>query len=318
MRHHTATHLLLSALRKVLGEHVSQAGSLVDEKHTRFDFTHHEPLTDEQIEAVEDIVNRWTLADIEVKPQEMPLDEAIARGATALFGEKYGETVRLIEIDDASMELCGGTHAPRTGTIGEFRITSQESVAAGIRRVEAVAGMVAMHRDRDRERVLSGLAQKFGVPPEEVGARVSSLEDRIKQLQDEVKAARQMRATADVGTLVADAVEIGPAKLIAKVVPDVDREMLAALADEIAGRMSDAVVLLGSVSGGKIALVCQAADRVVATGAHAGNLLKAVAAVVGGGGGGKPQFAQAGGKDPDKLEEAVASAAGVLEEQLKS
>ena len=316
MRHHTATHLLQSALRKVLGEHVSQAGSHVDENRTRFDFTHHEALTDEEIAAAEDFVNRWTLADLPVVPEEMGINEAIARGATALFGEKYGDTVRLVDIPGASMELCGGTHVNRTGTIGAFRIISQESVAAGIRRVEAVAGMVAVRRDRERERRVAALAHRFGVREEEIGERVAGLEERIKQLEGEVKAARQMRATADVGELVAGAEEIGPAKLVAKVVADVDREMLMALADEIAGRMADAVVLLGTVAEGKVALVCKVSDSLVGKGAHAGNLMKVVAGIVGGGGGGKPQFAQAGGRDPEKLGEAIAAGAGALKEQM--
>jgi alanyl-tRNA synthetase len=176
--------------------------------------------------------------------------------------------------------------------------------------------MVAVRRDRERERRVAALAHRFGVREEEIGERVAGLEERIKQLEGEVKAARQMRATADVGELVAGAEEIGPAKLVAKVVADVDREMLMALADEIAGRMADAVVLLGTVAEGKVALVCKVSDSLVGKGAHAGNLMKVVAGIVGGGGGGKPQFAQAGGRDPEKLGEAIAAGAGALKEQM--
>jgi len=284
MRHHSATHLLQAALRRVLGQHVSQAGSRVDEHSTRFDFTHHEALSDDELTAVEDLVNSWILADLPVVVEEVPLQEALARGATALFGEKYGDTVRVVSVKGVSMELCGGTHVSRTGQIGAFRIVSQESVAAGVRRIEAVAGLVAVNRDRERERLLTDLARHFNVAVKDVPGRVRALEERVVQLEEQVRAVRQKRAVANVDELAAKAVQVGPARLVAAAVPGADRAMLSALADELAARLPDAVVVLGTEADGKVALVCKVAERLIERGAHAGELVRRVAAVCGGGG----------------------------------
>lgn len=318
MRHHTATHLLHAALRRVLGEHVSQSGSYVGPDRTRFDFTHHEALTPDQLRLVEDLVNRWVLSDRPVRKQVVPLQEALDRGAIALFGEKYGETVRLVEVQGVSMELCGGTHVGRTGQIGAFRIIGQESVAAGVRRIEAVAGLVAVERDRQREALLASLSHQLSAPAEELGERVAALQQRVKELQEEVRRARQMRAAANLDELVARARQVGPARLVAEVVPGVDRQMLAQLADEIAARLSDAAVVLATEVDGKVALVAKLSDSVVDNGGHAGELVRQVATICGGGGGGRPQFAQAGARDVSKLKEAIARVHEFLAAQLGS
>jgi len=318
MRHHSATHLLQAALRRVLGQHVSQAGSRVDEHSTRFDFTHHEALSDDELTAVEDLVNSWILADLPVVVEEVPLQEALARGATALFGEKYGDTVRVVSVKGVSMELCGGTHVSRTGQIGAFRIVSQESVAAGVRRIEAVAGLVAVNRDRERERLLTDLARHFNVAVKDVPGRVRALEERVVQLEEQVRAVRQKRAVANVDELAAKAVQVGPARLVAAAVPGADRAMLSALADELAARLPDAVVVLGTEADGKVALVCKVAERLIERGAHAGELVRRVAAVCGGGGGGRAHFAEAGGRDPSKLDQALASARSALAELFEA
>jgi alanyl-tRNA synthetase len=316
MRHHTSTHLLQAALRQVLGPHVSQAGSWVGPDRTRFDFTHHQALTEDQLLQVEDLVNAWILEDRPVIIEEVPLAEALQRGALALFGEKYGDTVRLVAVEGVSLELCGGTHVSRTGEIGSLRIISQSAVAAGVRRIEAVAGLVAVARHRQRDALLAELSQQLQVPPEELSQRLAALQERIRELQEELKRARQTRARTDLAALISQAEQIGPAKLVAAAVPGADRELLGQLADEIAARLPNGVVLLGADNEGKVALVCKVSDALVARGAHAGELIRAVAALCGGSGGGRPQFAQAGGKEPQRLPEALAHARQLLAQQL--
>ncbi len=316
MRHHTATHLLQAALRQVLGEHVSQAGSLVAPDRLRFDFTHHEALTEEQIEHVERLVNEWTVADIEVQVEEVPLQEALDRGAIALFGEKYGETVRLVQVPGVSMELCGGTHVQRTGQIGAFRIIDQSSVAAGIRRVEAVAGLVAVERDRQVDKLVDELVRRLNCPRNELLQRVEALQRRIEELQEEVKRAKQMRAAADVGKLLEGARKVGDVTVVAAVVPGLDREALANLADELVARGDNVAAVLGAEVDGKAAIVCKLSDELVKRGLHAGQLAKQIAAECGGGGGGRPNFAQAGGSKPENLQAAIEKAVQIVSEAL--
>ncbi len=316
MRHHTATHLLQAALRQVLGNHAAQSGSYVGPDRLRFDFTHHKPLSEEQTLQVEDLVNRWVLANLPVCTEELPIQEAIQRGAIALFGEKYGDTVRLLEVRDVSKELCGGTHVSHTGEIGAFRIVSQESVAAGVRRIEAMAGLAAIEYGRQRERILAELSRELRAAPDELVERVAALQARIRQLQEEVRQAQQMRATASVDDLLAKGKDVGGVTLVAEVVPGVDREMLSQLADELAARLPNGAVLLGTETDGKVALVAKIADSVVQRGGHAGELVRQVAAACGGSGGGRPHFAQAGAREPEKLPEALAVAVDVLARQL--
>ncbi|MBC7288689.1 MAG: alanine--tRNA ligase, partial [Armatimonadetes bacterium] len=315
-RHHTSTHLLQAALRKVLGQHVSQAGSLVEPTRTRFDFTHHAALSDQEIARVEELVNRWILSDRAVRVTWLPLQEALERGATALFGEKYGETVRMVEVSGVSAELCGGTHVTRTGQIGAFRIVGQEAVAAGVRRIEAVAGLAALRRERQREALLREISQRLNAAPEELIGRIEALQEQVKQLQEEVRRAKQMRAATSVEDLIASALQVGPAKLVAQFVRGADRDILASLVDEIVARLPSAVAVLGSEVDGKAAVVCKVSRDLVDRGVHAGEIVREIAEMCGGGGGGRPQFAQAGGRDASKLPEAIAAATQIVARQL--
>ncbi len=315
-RHHTATHLLHAALRQVLGQHVKQAGSLVSPDRLRFDFSHHQAISDEQLVEIEDQVNRWVLADLPVDIEEMEMDDAIAGGAMALFGEKYGEQVRTVQVAGVSFELCGGTHCSQTGAIGSIRVLSESSVAAGTRRLEAVAGMSSVHHNRLADETLATLAQAMNCPVEEIAERIVGQHDRIRQLEKDVVAARRMSASVSVPDLVADATEVGGTMLVASVVTDVDRDALKNLADEVVDALGSGVVLLGAAVDGKVALVAKVSEDLMGRGAHAGNLVKAAAERAGGGGGGAPGFAQAGGGHPDKLAEAIEVAAEALAEQL--
>jgi len=315
MRHHTATHLLQAALRQTLGEHVTQQGSLVAPDRLRFDFTHHEAVSPEELAAIEDSVNRLILADIAVEAAIKPREQALAEGAIALFGDKYEDTVRVVQIGSASAELCGGTHCPSTGTIGALRIVSEGSAAANVRRIEAVCGMAAVHRARERDALLAEVAQAVGCRPEELPERVEGLRNQLAEAR---KAAQTSAgAKVDVKGLLAAAQEIAGARLIVHRMDGAPSDALKTLADELVARGDGIVAIIASVGDkGKVRIVGKADDGLVTRGAHAGNLVREVAKACGGGGGGKPGFAEAGGRDPDKLDQALALAAQVLAQQL--
>ncbi len=315
-RHHTATHLLHAALRQIIGEHVKQAGSLVAPDRLRFDFSHHEAISRDELVRIEERVNRWIMEDLPVNIEFMNLDEAMDAGAIALFGEKYGETVRTVRLGEESFELCGGLHCCRTGEIGSLRVLSESSVAAGTRRIEAVAGMAAVRHSRAADERLAELAQALNCPPEELVERVVAQRRRIRELEREVEQARQMSASINVPDLVASATEVAGVKLVAQRITGGDREMIKGLADEIIDRLGSGVAVLAGDADGKVALVAKVSDDLLARGVHAGNLVKAVAAAVGGGGGGAPKFAQAGGGDVAKLDDVPAVAAETLAGQL--
>ena len=317
MRHHTATHLLQSALRQILGEHVTQQGSLVAPDRLRFDFTHHEAVSAGDLAKAEDLVNEWILADLPVTTETKAREDAIADGAIALFGEKYEDQVRVVKIGSESTELCGGTHCPSTGTIGAMRIVSEGSAAANVRRVEAVTGMRAVHRARAQDQLLQQAAHGVGCRPDELPERIDGLR---AQLADAKKAASQASAApaADVAGLLSSAAEVGAAKLVAHRLPDdAPADALKALADDVTARADNAVVVIAAVGDkGKVRIVAKVSDPMVEQGAHAGNLVREVAKACGGGGGGKPQFAEAGGRDASKIDEALALAATTLADQL--
>jgi alanyl-tRNA synthetase len=318
MRNHTATHLLHAALQRVLGEHARQAGSLVAPDRLRFDFTHSQAMTAAQITEVESIVNDGILDNYHLEIVERAREQAIAEGAMALFGETYGERVRTITIGRrdrrVSYELCGGTHVPETGVIGMFLITSEGSVAAGIRRIEAVTGRAALQRVRHRLERLEQAAAALGSAPEGVPERVEALLGEKERLLKEAAAARQQSAGAAFEALTP--ITVGEVAVLASVVPEADADTLRALADRFRESHPTAVIVLASVSDGKPLIVAALSPDLAQRGWNAGDLVKDVAKIVGGGGGGKPTLAQAGGKDAALLPQALARVAPWVKAKL--
>ncbi len=314
-RAHTATHLLHKALRDELGEHAVQSGSLVEPDRLRFDFSHFEAVKPGQLAGIEDTANGKVVENLPVSAEAASYEEAVRRGAIALFGEKYGDEVRVLEIDDYSRELCGGTHCERTGDIGAIIITSESSVAAGVRRLEALTGLGAARRVREQADLLGQLAREFNAAPEELPRRLEQQRRQVTELRRKVEQLQRGQATADVGALVEQAVEVNGVRLVAATLPELDGEGLQAAADRVIERLKSGVAVLGSVSDGKVVLVAKASPDAVERGAHAGDLVRDVAKGCGGGGGGKPGFARAGAKDASKLDEAIAGARGLLARQ---
>jgi alanyl-tRNA synthetase len=314
MRNHTATHLLQAALRQVLGGHVHQKGSLVAPERLRFDFTHTQPMTPEEIRTVEAIVNTQALEDSEVTIfSDIPIAEARARGAMALFGEKYGDSVRMVEIPGFSLELCGGIHLARTSQVGLFKIVSEAGVASGVRRIEAVTGAGAYEFVQRREETLSQLAGLLKANTNDV---LTATERLLAQRSDLEKQNRQLRA----GGGGAQSADLTPQDLdgVAVVVIQLDSadpEMLANLADTTAQKLHSAVIVLGTVNAGKVSFAAKVTPDLIAQGLHAGNLVREVAKITGGGGGGRADFAQAGGRDPGKLVEALAAVPSLITAQ---
>ncbi len=316
-RNHSATHLLHKALRTVLGTHVEQAGSLVTRDRLRFDFTHFSAMTPEEIEKVEKLVNDEILASLPVTTQVMSLDEARKTGAMALFGEKYGEKVRVVKMGDFSTELCGGTHVANTGTISAFKILSEAGIAAGVRRIEALTSVGLMDHYKEVERELHEAAKTAKTTPAGLNAKVESLLEEIKALHAENEKLRSRLASDSLGDVMNQVQEIGGLKLLAVRVKDVDMNGLRTLGDQLKEKLGEGVVIIASEAGGKVNLMASATDGAIRKGAHAGNLIKAVAGLVGGGGGGRPNMAQAGGKNPAGIDAALAEAAKVVAEQVK-
>ena len=297
---HTATHLLHAALREVLGDHVMQKGSLVAPRRLRFDFSHHKAMTAEELRRVEDLVNREILRNTAVVAQERTLDEARAAGAMALFGEKYGDRVRTIDVPGFSLELCGGTHASRTGDIGVFRITSEGGVAAGVRRLEAQTGPGALAWMRERDAALDEVSGLLRTRPEELSAQVQRLLEERKRLAGEVESLKVELARAQAGDLSDGAREVDGFKVVAAEFSG-DPAALRDEADRLRDKLGSGVVVLGSTAGGSVKIVAAVTKDLAGKRVHAGNLVRSVAQLVGGGGGGRPDMAQAGGKDAEAL-----------------
>ena len=302
-RNHTATHLLHAALRAVVGTHVRQAGSLVAPNRLRFDVTHHEPVTPEQLAEIERLVSSHVFGNQAVETEERSTEEAIAAGAMALFGEKYGERVRVVTVPGFSVELCGGTHCGATGDIGPFVITHEGGVAAGVRRIEAVTGTAAVRLLQARGTALAGLLHQLGTTPEQAVAAVRRLQTDARRLARDLERLKVESAMgAGAGTTADDTVVIAGAKLVTRQVPALEPQALRTLADSLRDRVGSGVVVLASRNQGKAALVVSVTQDLVAR-VHAGQLVKTLAPIIGGRGGGRPDFAQAGGREPDKLEQ---------------
>ena len=313
---HTATHILQAVLRRVLGDHVKQAGSLVAPQRLRFDFTHFSALTPREIGRVEELVNEQVRADHQVRTRVMDLDEAIRCGATALFDEKYEQQVRVVSIGDLSKELCAGTHLRASGQIGLFRLVSEGAVAAGIRRIEALTGEQAyLYASREAQQ-LAEAAAMLHCPPREVGARLQKLLESAKRQEKELGRLKNELACAQVDELLAGVREVAGVKVLAAPVAGVDgMEGLRCVADALRGRLSAAVIVLGARLEGKVALFCLVGRELIPP-LHAGDIIRQVAAITGGGGGGRPDMAQAGGKDVAKLKTALEQVAGIVEKML--
>ena len=302
-RNHSATHLLQQALRDVLGDHVEQAGSSVNSDRLRFDFTHFSAMSADEISKTEKTVNEKINAFLPITVKEMPIEEAKKTGAMALFGEKYGDVVRVVNMGDYSIELCGGTHLDNTGVIGVFKITSEGSVASGVRRIEAVTGKGAMAYFDTVEKELREAALKAKTEPAKLAERIDDMNAQIKELQSENAALKSKAAKDALGEIEVE--EVNGIKLVTKRVEGVDMNGLRELGDQLKEKLGEGVIALASVSDGKVNLMVTATDDAVKKGAHAGNIIKAIAPIVGGGGGGRPNMAQAGGKEPSGTDAAL-------------
>ena len=305
MRNHSATHLMHKALREVLGEHVQQKGSLVDTEKTRFDFVHNAPMTNEQIRAVERIVNTEVFANIETKARVMSIEAAKETGAMMLFGEKYGDEVRVLDIG-SSIELCGGTHVKRTGDIGLFSIVAEGGVAAGVRRVEAVTGLNALHYLQDMETALGGVAGTLKVLPGEVASRVDHLIEHIKKLERDLATAKGKLASSQGDDLAAQAIAINGIQVLAAMIEGADANTLRETMDKLKDKLKSAVIVLATVNGDKVSIVAGVTKDLISQ-IKAGDLVNHVANQVGGKGGGKPDMAMAGGTDVNQLPTALNS-----------
>ncbi len=316
-KNHSATHLLQKALKTVLGSHVEQKGSYVDPQRLRFDFAHFQAMTAEELAEVEKLVNAQIEASLPVVTDIMTLDEAKSSGAMALFDEKYGEKVRVVSMGEFSKELCGGTHVSNTAEIKNFKILSESGVAAGVRRIEALTGPAVIAYYEKQEEEVKESAKLLKTTPAGILEKIAALQAELKAAQSEIEALKSKMAKDALGDVMDQVQEIGGVKLLAAKMTDVDMNKLRELGDQLKEKLGDGVIVLASTAGGKVNLMATATDAAMKSGAHAGNLIKGIAALVGGGGGGRPNMAQAGGKDPSGVDAALAKAAELLAEQVK-
>ena len=316
-KNHSATHLLQKALKTVLGSHVEQKGSLVTPDRLRFDFAHFQAMTQEELTRVEAMVNEEIQAALPVVTEVMSIEDAKKTGAMALFGEKYGDSVRVVSMGEFSKELCGGTHVSNTGVITTFKIVSEAGIAAGVRRIEALTGDGVFGYYKEMEQKLAQISSLLKTTPAEAADKITHLQAEVKELHSENESLKAKLAQEAVGDVMNQVKEVKGTKLLAVSVADVDMNGLRDLGDQLKEKLGEGVVVLASVNSGKVNLLAMVTDSAMKAGAHAGNLVKGMAAVVGDGGGGRPNMAQAGGKNPEKVPEALEKAAELLEGQLK-
>ena len=316
-KNHSATHLLQEALRIVLGNHVEQAGSLVTPDRLRFDFTHFQPMTEEEIEKVEAIVNEQIAKSIDVETKVLAIEDAKKTGAKALFNEKYGDTVRVVCMGDFSKEFCGGTHVSNTGLINSFKIVSEAGVAAGVRRIEALTGNGVFAYYKDIEKKYNDICKAAKATPANVEEKIAHMQAEIKSLNSEIESLKNKAANEALGDVLNQAEDVNGVKFLAVKLNDVDMNELRNLSDDLKSKIGSGVVVLASAMGSdKVNLIVTATDDIVKAGVHAGNIIKSAAPCVGGGGGGRPNMAQAGGKNPAGIEKAFETAKETLASML--
>ncbi|MEW6696391.1 MAG: alanine--tRNA ligase [Bacillota bacterium] len=316
-RNHSATHLLHKALKEVLGDHVNQAGSLVEPDRLRFDFTHYAAVTPEELRRIEELVNNAVMSNLSIDIFETSLAKAKEMGAAALFGEKYGKEVRVVKMGDYSLELCGGTHITSTAEVGLFKIVNETSIGAGLRRIEAVTGPAVLKVLAAKEEQLEEIGAVIKSPGHELVRRVEALVLQNKALEQEIETLRGKLAKSEVQDILGRVKQVAGVPVLAAVVAAPDMDNLRSMADMLRDKMGTGVILLGSVAGEKVNLVAAVTKDLLGRGLHAGNLVKEIAKMVGGGGGGRPDMAQAGGKDPVKLQEAIEKVASVVEGRIR-
>ena len=316
-KNHSATHLLQKALKTVLGSHVEQKGSLVTPDRLRFDFAHFSAMTPEELEKVENIVNTEIAKNVPVVTEVMNIEQAKATGAMALFGEKYEEDVRVVSMGDFSKELCGGTHVSNTGNITTFKIVSEAGVAAGVRRIEALTGDGVFCYYKEVEKELAEAAKAAKSTPANLKEKIEHMQAEMKALQSEIESLKSKAAKDALGDVMNQVKEVNGVRMLATTVEDVDMNGLRDLGDQLKEKLGEGVVVIASSASGKVNLIAMATDEAMEKGAHAGNLIKGIAALVGGGGGGRPNMAQAGGKNPAGIPDAIAKVEEVLGEQIR-
>lgn len=316
-RNHTATHLLHQALRDTLGQHVNQAGSLVEPDRLRFDFTHLTAVSAEELKQIETEVNRVILANLPVDTFQTSLAEARKMGAMALFQEKYGDAVRVVKIGDYSLELCGGTHVNQTAEIGLFKLLTEGSIGSGLRRIEALTGRAALEYYNAQEASLREVAGILKAAPQEAARKAETLMAAFKEKEREIASLQQRLSDYESGDLLSRTVDIAGVKVLASRVEAADMDALRSMADRIRDRLGSGVIILGTPLQDKVGFVAMVTKDLVGRGLHAGNIIKEVAKTAGGGGGGRPDMAQAGGKNPEKLAEALQVGLDTVRRQLE-